>query len=130
MSNATDHQTEQDAITAQCEAGTCDHPECTLSPCERALEVMNETAALINEGPDYPNCRRAARILLAIAPAYDDDDTKTGFQDALSDLMHLCDLAEWDFSEMMYDARRNYANEAHDLGTATDEALRAAIKRN
>jgi len=28
MSNETDHQAEQDAITAQCEAGTCDHPEC------------------------------------------------------------------------------------------------------
>jgi len=28
MSNLEDHIAEQDAITARCEAGTCEHPEC------------------------------------------------------------------------------------------------------
>jgi hypothetical protein len=28
MSNLQDHIAEQEAITAACEAGTCDHPEC------------------------------------------------------------------------------------------------------
>ena len=28
MSNLEDHNAEQAAITAACEAGTCDHPEC------------------------------------------------------------------------------------------------------
>lgn len=28
MSNLQEHQAEQDALTAQCEAGTCGHAEC------------------------------------------------------------------------------------------------------
>ena len=28
MSNLEDHMAEQEAITARCEAGTCEHPEC------------------------------------------------------------------------------------------------------
>lgn len=28
MSNLKEHEAEQDRITAKCEAGTCDHPEC------------------------------------------------------------------------------------------------------
>ena len=124
MSNLTTHEAEQDAITAAYEA------ERNFSPCERAQEVMDETQNLPATEHNYHNRRRAARILLAIAPAYDDDDTKTGIQDALSDLLHLCDLAGWDFAEMTDDARRNYLAEVHDLGTATDDALRAAIERN
>ena len=130
MSNLATHEAEQAAITAMCEAGECDHPECNPSPCERAQEVMDETATLGAEEGDYPNRRRAARILLAIAPAYDDDDTQTGIQDAMSDLLHLCDLAGWDFHQMLDAARLNYQDEAHDLGPATDDALRAAIERN
>lgn len=130
MSNLETHEAEQAAITALCEAGECGHPACNPTPCERAQEVMDETAKLINVGPDYPNRRRAARILLAIAPAYDDDDTKTGIQDAMSDLLHLCDLAGWDFQIMLDAARRNYQDEAHDLGPATDDALKLAIERN
>ena len=113
------------AITAEWE--TC---RAELTPCERAQEVMDETATLGAEEGDYQTRRRAARILLAIAPAYDDDDTRTGVQDALSDLLHLCDLAGWDFADMLDSARRNYQDEAHDIGTATDDALRAAIERN
>jgi hypothetical protein len=130
MSNLATHEAEQAAITAACDAGTCDHPHCHPSPCERAQEIMDETATLGAEDHDYPNVRRAARILLAIAPAYDDDTTEQGIEDAIADLMHLCDLAGWDFAAKCEAARANYIFEAQDLGTAADDALRTAIERN
>ena len=130
MSNLATHEAEQAAITALCATGACGHFRCNESPTERAQEVMDETATLGAEEGDYPNRRRAARILLAIAPEYDDDTTQQGIQDAMSDLFHLCDLAGWDFHQMLDAARRNYQDEAHDLGPATDDALRAAIERN
>lgn len=148
MSNLETHEAEQAAITALCDIALCGHPECEargameasrdfaasappdLTPCERAQQIMDETEAAADADGEYPNRRRAARIILAIAPAYDDDDTQTGIQDAMSDLLHLCDLAGWDFQIMLDAARRNYQDEAHELGPATDDALRAAIERN
>jgi hypothetical protein len=146
MSNLETHEAEQAAITAACEAGTCDHPDCAAmgamiasreyaaqspadpTPCERAQQIMDEW----NQSDDDQdnNARRAARILLAIAPAYDDADTETGIQDALSDLMHLCDLAGWSFHDMAGAAFRNYTRETLELGPAADNALCAAIQVN
>lgn len=125
MSNLATHEAEQRAITEQWE--NC---RATPTPCEQAQQIMDETDKLPREAHDYPNRRRAARILLTIAPSYDDDDTQTGIQDALSDLMHLCDLAGWDFAKMQESARLNYTAEVQDLGPATDDALRIAIERN
>lgn len=125
MSNAEDHDAEQAAITAACVAGTCDHQECNPTPCEVALTIMADTSENTDD-----NRRRAARILLAIAPAYDDDTTDQGLKDALADLLHLCDLMGLDFSDLEADARGNYLREVQDLGVASDEELRRAIERN
>jgi hypothetical protein len=148
MSNLADHEAEQAAITAACEAGLCDHPDCAAmgamiasrdyaaqfppapTPCERAQQIMDDTADNGAEEGDYPNRRRAARVLLAIAPAYDDDTTEQGIQDAITDLMHLCDLAGWSFIDMKRAAYLNYWREVDELRIATDDALRAAIHAN
>lgn len=120
MSNLETHMAEQDAITAQWEASRT-----TLTPCERAQQIMDET-----EGDPDQNRRRAARIALAILPAYDDDTAKMGIQDALSDMLHLCDLAGWDFAEIEQLARKAYRREVRDLGAAADAALRRAVEEN
>lgn len=117
---ATIHEAEQRAITEAWEA--C---RARLTPCEVAREIMDET-----ETDSDSNTRRAARVLLAIAPAYDDDTTEQGIKDALSDLMHLCDLAGWDFAAIEGAARRNYAREVLDLGIASNRDLRATIAGN
>jgi hypothetical protein len=93
-----------------------------MTPCERAQEIV--------DGDVHTTACRAARALLAIAPSYDENDTKTGIQDALSDLLHLCDLAGWSFEQMLEAARLNYMEEIHDLGLAADDALRLAIEEN
>ena len=125
MSNLATHEAEQAAITAVCEAGACDHPDCNPSPCDRAQEIMDET-----EHDSDNNTRRAARVLLAIAPAFDDDTTEAGIQDALTNILHLCDLAGWDFAAMESEARRIYSMEVSELGLANDPALCRAIERN
>lgn len=125
MSNLATHEAEQAAITAACEAGVCQHPDCHQTPCERAQAIMDET----DNEPDN-NARRAARIALAILPAYDNDTADQGIRDAVSDLLHLCDLMGLDFADLEADARGNYLREVQDLGPATDEPLRLAIERN
>lgn len=43
MGNLEDHNAEQAAITAQCEAGTCDHPDCKLPTWhQEALRVCSD----------------------------------------------------------------------------------------
>lgn len=125
MSNLDTHEAEQAAITAQWEASRAH-----ITPCERALQIMQETEAQAAEEGDYPNSRRAARALLAVYPAYDDDDTLTAISDVLSDIMHLCDAAGWDFSDIQTKAHRNYLREVNELGPAADPNLAAAIERN
>jgi hypothetical protein len=130
MSNLETHEAEQAAITAACEALVCNHPDCHPSPCDRAQQIMDETAAAADGDGEYPTKRRAARFLLAVAPAYDDFDTATGIQDAITDLFHLCDLAGWDFDDIQHRAHAGYMDERHHLGAATDDALRLAIESN
>jgi hypothetical protein len=120
MSNLETHEAEQAAITAQCEA-----VHITLTPCERAQQIMDETWRNTDQ-----NHRRAARIAIAILPAYDDDTAKTGIQDALSDILHLCDVAGWDFAEMEQGARRTYSREVLELGVAADADLRRALEEH
>lgn len=72
------------------------------------------------------NRRRAARALLCYSPDYD-DTPQDGLSDFLSDAMHLCDLAGWDFAEICKAARRSYMVEQHDLGIAKDPALARLI---
>lgn len=125
MSNLATHEAEQAAITALCAAGECGHSDCNISPCNRALQIMDETRRDSDN-----NTRRAARVLLAIAPAFDDDTIQSGISDALTNILHLCDLAGWDFAELEEGARRTYQMEVHELGLASDETLRASIERN
>ena len=125
MSNLATHEAEQRAITEQWENCRAD-----LTPCERAQQIMDETAELGAEDHDYQNRRRAARIALAILPAYDDDTAEQGIEDAITDLMHLCDLVGWDFAQKCEAGRRNYLFEINELGQASDDALRIAIERN
>lgn len=141
MSNLETHEAEQIAITALCDIALCGHPECEArgameasrefaaqagedpTPCERAQQIMDET-----ESDSDSNTRRAARVLLAFAPSYDDDTAKQGLTDFLADAMHLCDAAGWTFSTILDRARHHYAAEAHALGKAADPALRRALE--
>jgi len=96
-----------------------------ITAVERAQQIMDETD--LDEG-EYPNERRAARAALAFLPAYDDSDAETGLLDALADIMHLCDVAGWDFSELCKASRKHYAFEAVNFnGVAEDEQFRMAL---
>lgn len=121
MSTLETHEAEQAEITAACEAGTCDHPYCGLDFAEIAGQIMED-----DEAQDT-NERRAARALLAFMPSYE-DTPQASIRDFLIDLMHLCDLAGWDFAEIEDDARRLYQREIGDLGPASDPAFARAIK--
>ena len=121
MSNLATHEAEQAEITASCEAGTCDHPYCGMSSTEAAQSIVDTTA----DEPD-DNRRRAARALLCYLPSYD-EGPKSSLTDFMTDLLHLCDLAGWDFAETVKDARRNYQSEIGDLGVASDPAFAAII---
>jgi len=122
MSTLETHQAEQAEITARCEAGECDHPYCGMDFSEAAQQIVAEAT-----GVDSDNRRRAARALLCFSPDYD-DTPRDGLSDLLSDAMHLCDLAGWDFAEICGAARRSYMVEQHDLGVASDPALKRLIQ--
>lgn len=126
MSNLAEHEAEQAAITALCESGQCDHPECRQSWHKAATDVFD--GAIQRDEND----ERAARVLLAIYPAYDDDNLETAIRDVLGDLRHLCDLMDWDFSEIDHDARETYLRELgiRPHGAANNPALKAAIERD
>jgi hypothetical protein len=123
MSNLKEHVREQDEITAAWEARL-------RTPCERAQEIMDETDRLAADAHDYPNKRRAARAALTILPAYDDDTAEVGVQDLLTDLLHLCDLAGWNFSTIKDAAHRNYNREVADLGVAADDHMRRSLQEH
>ena len=124
MTTAAQHEADQAAITAACEAGACDHSECNRTPCEVAQAIMDETEANSDD-----NRRRAARVALAILPAYDDDTAEQGILDAVTDLLHLCDLAGWSFARIEDQARRAYAREIAEIDIASDTALFRALER-
>ena len=76
--------------------------------------------------PDY----RAAKALRTIYPAYGNSDLHTGLIDALSDVLHLCDLAGLDFTQVLTKARGHYRQELHAYGVASHPQLAEAIKRD
>lgn len=86
-------------------------------------ERANELAYA--EGNITPDSR-AAKALLTIYPAYDNDTLHSGLVDALSDLMHLCDLMGYSFAHIQRTAQGHYAREVSELGTAGDDELRNA----
>jgi hypothetical protein len=51
MSNLEDHDAEQAEITAACEAGTCDHPECKPSTWHQ--KVKDLAIKTIIKDPEY-----------------------------------------------------------------------------
>lgn len=122
MSSLEAHEAEQAEITASCEAGTCNHPHCKMGALELAQAIMDET----QDEPD-DNRRRAARALLCYLPSYE-DEPKSSLSDFLADLLHLCDLAGWDFAEIEKRARREYRSEVGILGVAADPTFARAIK--
>lgn len=121
MDAAQIHEAEQAAITAACESGTCDHPYCGMNAADIAQHFMDGGGALDD------NRQRAARAYLAFAPAYD-DTPKDALSDLLADILHLCDLAGWDFAEIEGRARRNYQVEVAELGTTQDAGFSRAIQ--
>lgn len=121
MDAAEIHEAEQAEITAACEAGTCEHPFCGMTATEAAQDIMNAT----QDEPD-DNRLRAARALRCYLPSYE-EGPKQSLTDFLTDLLHLCDLAGWDFAEIEEDARRNYRNEVQDLGVAADPSFARVI---
>lgn len=120
MSNLHDHEAEQAQNTAACEAGVCDHPSCGMDVGDIAQQIMDEVHS-------DDNNRRAARALLCYLPTYE-EDPKTSLSDFLTDLLHLCDLAGWDFARIERDARSNYMQERADMGIADHAQLRRAIE--
>lgn len=117
MSDLKTHEAEQAEITSRCEVGTCDHPYCGMTSTEAAQSIMDET-----ESAQDDNRRRAARAMLCYLPSYD-EGPKTSLQDFLTDLLHLCDIAGWDFARIERDARNNYRAEAAELGVVSDPAF-------
>lgn len=120
MSNLETHEAEQAEITAACEAGECGHPYCGMGAAEIAQHFMDGGGALDD------NRQRAARAYLAFTPAYD-DEPESALSDLMADLMHLCDLAGWNFAGIERAARKNYQLEVAQLGAAKDPAFSRAI---
>jgi hypothetical protein len=75
------------------------------------------------------NAERASKALQCVYPSYDDADVRQSIQDVLGDLRHLCDLLEYDFSEIDSDAREMYLVELGECGIAKDDALKTAVER-
>lgn len=122
---AEQHQLEQDQISKACEDGDCDHADCSTNKPwhQRVDEIMDETRADTDD-----NKRRAARVMRAIYPEYDDDTLNTAVHDVLSDLRHLCDLMGWNFAEIDAASQKTYTREVVELGTAQDAELYAIVE--
>lgn len=77
------------------------------------------------------NSTRAARVLQAIYPAYDDFDAYAAVRDVMVDLRHLCDLMAWDYADLDGDARRGYLHELQEAsGPANNPELKASIEKD
>lgn len=127
MSNLETHEAEQSAITAMCEAGTCDHPDChgNMTWDRMAQKILDDPETSLSD-----NRRKAIRAFFAIYPAYDDDTLAVGLMDALSDIRHLCDLAGINFDEVSAKAADFYRDEEATNGKAIDDGLRQIIRRD
>lgn len=128
MSSFAEHEAEQSAITAACEAGTCDHPDCKApaSPFEVAHQIIDTTSQ-----SEDSNVRRAARAFLTVAPSYDDDTLETGITDLLTDLRHLCELSGYEWVEVVKGSERQYRDELAECGgPARHDALKASIEHH
>ncbi len=77
------------------------------------------------------NDERAARITLAIVPAYEGCTLEDAAQYALADLRHLCDMMGFAFHEIDRDAHGMYLREIHDCGgVAKNNALKEALEQD
>lgn len=101
----------------------------THAAAEDRRRTATEVAQAILDGEKRNPNACAARALLNIMPVYGDGNLKEAMRDALIDMLHLCDVAEYDFSEIQGDATRLYINEisAHHR-IARHPWLRDAIK--
>lgn len=96
-----------------------------------ALDLVQDMD-LVPEDCLFPmtNDQRAARALLAIAPAYDSGTARDVIADVLTDIRHIADLMGWSFGELDREAHSTYTDEVLALPIAQNETLRAAIERD
>lgn len=128
MTTFAEHMADQAALTALCESGECDHPECqkqteendwpTTGDVSDVLEKRIQTLFLrLMDGADMTNSHRGARALGSLIPTYQDTPA-TCLRDAISDLYHAADLLGIDFDEERRVAYDNYQAEVHEEGPA------------
>lgn len=93
---------------------------------------LTETLRLCPDGAIHndSNAERAAKVLLAVYPAYDNETARSGMCDMLCDIRHLFDLMGWDFAADDRRAYQGYLEELHECGIAKDEDLKAAVERD
>jgi hypothetical protein len=135
MSNLEEHEREQARITAECMAGTCDHPECHEDEDADQPPLMKEVMEAIS--PSVLGCidtneQRGVRVLRVLLDQYGDggDDIETMLGDMLVDVRHLCDLARIAFSEADRRGQAHYAAELFENdGPANHDELYAAMLR-
>lgn len=126
MSNLEEHEAEQAEITAACEAGQCDHQECQPAKWHEAARKVFD-GGIRNDTND----ERAARVVLACYPSYDDDTLETMVCDLMGDLRHLCDLMGWSFAMLNTGAEKTYSREVEECcGPASNEALKSAFEHD
>lgn len=97
MSNLQGHMAEQDAITAQCDAGACGHPEChDLRAAQRIAQITQIAEVLAKD--QWTNSHKGARLLFALITLYCEEDPRVAICEALTDIRHACDLARLHYS--------------------------------
>jgi hypothetical protein len=126
MSNLEDHDAEQAEITAACEAGICNHPECKPSTWHQEAQRICSDGIIHND----TNAERASKALQCVYPTYDDEDALGSVHDVIGDLRHLCDLMGWDFHAICDKSYALYCMEVRECGIAKDDALKAAVERD
>lgn len=139
MSNLREHEAEQARITAACEAGECDHPECheekgyAYSPedcpsnhwndgndvCEDCGKRLNEDAPpLVSSGrTNWDRATEALELCEKMEQLTGVDELESQVSDILCHLMHLCRLVrdeqgeDIDFEDALRMARINFEAE-------------------
>lgn len=76
------------------------------------------------------NAERAAKALLAVYPAYDNETAQQAIEDVLCDLRHLCDIMGLCFGDLDQQARHVYMRELEECGVAENKDLTDAIARD
>ncbi len=127
MSSLEEHEAEQAEITARCEAGECDHPDCwaNIDPLKAAQERSNSSDA------DAP-IHRALIAYCAIRNAYGAETSMElgeSVAQMLCDLRHLTDLTGSFFAMEDRTGHLFYRSDVEANGTASDDFMRCVLTR-